>query len=192
MKKKLNEIFDQAKPQELDQFSNELDAPKLSLQVLASVKDKVYVKTKLKKEKKNYKSMWLRFGAIAACFVLIISAIIVAPMLKEDTLDIEPYFPTGEAWRPIIDSNVQDVILSADKVGGVFDVKIDSISTNQYTKIYASDPKYLNLIPLPIAEYLPIYSSRNYTPSKNNLQNFINEYIDAATTFLNKLCTFFI
>ena len=38
MKKKLNEIFDEAKPKELDQFSDELNAPELPDEVLASVK----------------------------------------------------------------------------------------------------------------------------------------------------------
>ena len=45
MKKKLNEIFDEAKPQELDQFSDELMAHELSEEVLASVNGKVYSKT---------------------------------------------------------------------------------------------------------------------------------------------------
>ena len=36
MKKKLNEIFDEAKPQEIDQFSDELNAPELPDEVLAS------------------------------------------------------------------------------------------------------------------------------------------------------------
>ena len=88
MKKKLNEIFDEAKPQELDQLSDELNAPELPEEVLASVKGKVYAKTNLKKETKTTKSVWLRFGAIAACFLLIVSAVIVVPMLRED----EPSF----------------------------------------------------------------------------------------------------
>ena len=47
MKKKINEIFDEAKATELDQFSNELTAHELSDKVLASIKRKVYTKTKL-------------------------------------------------------------------------------------------------------------------------------------------------
>lgn len=90
MKKKLNEIFDEAKPEELDQFSDELKAPELSPEVLASVKGKVYAKTKLKKEKKNNKNVWLRFGAIAACFLLIVSVIIAVPMLREGDPGVIP------------------------------------------------------------------------------------------------------
>lgn len=183
MKKKLNEIFDEAKPQELDQFSDELKAPELSPEVLASVKGKVYTKTNLKKEKKTAKSVWLRFGTIAACFVLILSAVIVVPMLREDH-GVEPYTSDKEPFSSTINPNVNDIILSADKVGSVFEVMKNG-GTNQYTKIYAPDSKYLNLIPLPNAEYLPIYSSKKDTPSKESMQNFINEYVDAATTFFN-------
>ena len=53
MKKKLHEIFDDAKPNELDRFSDELNAPELTDWMLASIKEKVYTKTKIKKEKKN-------------------------------------------------------------------------------------------------------------------------------------------
>ena len=90
MKKKLNEIFDEAKPQELDQFSEELNTPELSDEVLAFVKGKVYAKTKLKKDNKPSKSVWLRFGAIAACFLLIVSVILVVRMLREDDPGVIP------------------------------------------------------------------------------------------------------
>ena len=99
MKKKLNEIFDEAKPQEFDQFSDELNAPELPNEVLASVKGKVYAKTKLKKDNKPSKSVWLRFGAIAACFLLIVSAVIVVPMLREDDPGVIP----DRGQRMIID-----------------------------------------------------------------------------------------
>lgn len=63
MKKKLNEIFDEAKPQEFDQFSDELNAPELPDEVLASVKGKVYAKTKLKKDNKPSKGNQKLFRA---------------------------------------------------------------------------------------------------------------------------------
>lgn len=92
MKKKLNEIFDEAKPQELNQFSDELNAPELPNEVLASVKGKVYAKTNLKKEEKNDHSIWMRFGAIAVCLLLILSAAIVALMPREGKHN-EPNIP---------------------------------------------------------------------------------------------------
>ena len=45
-------------------------------------------KDRLRQKNKKPKSIWLRFGAIAACFLLIVSAVIVVPMLRED----EPSF----------------------------------------------------------------------------------------------------
>lgn len=83
MKKKLYEIFDEANPEELDLFSDELNAPQLSDDVLASVKNKVYFRTDLKKGRKNIKGIWLHFGAIAACFALIVSAAISVPILRD-------------------------------------------------------------------------------------------------------------
>ena len=41
-------------------------------------------KERLRQKNKKAKGVWLRFGAIAACFLLIVSAIIVVPMLRED------------------------------------------------------------------------------------------------------------
>lgn len=86
MKKKLNEIFDKATPEELDQFSDELNSPTLTDEVLISIKDKAFAKTKLRYNNKSPKTVWFRFGAIAACFALIVSAIIVVPRLIEDTM----------------------------------------------------------------------------------------------------------
>ena len=139
-------------------------------------------KEKLREKNKKHKSIWLRFGAIAVGFVLILGAVIVVPMLR-DIPGVIPYKPNEEPWSPIITPNVSNVVLSADEVNSVFDVMQDNAATNQYTKIYTSDPKYLNLSPLPIAEYLPVYSARDFTMSKVDLQDFINEYIDEVSTF---------
>jgi len=47
----------------------------------------VSMDNKLQKQanKSKSKGVWLRFGAIAACFLLIVSAVIVVPMLREDS-----------------------------------------------------------------------------------------------------------
>lgn len=47
MEKKLYELFDEATPSELDQFAEELQASELEYAALSSIKNKVYVKTKL-------------------------------------------------------------------------------------------------------------------------------------------------
>ena len=51
-----------------------------------------YVEQKESLRQKSKKSMgvWLRFGAIAACFTLILSAVIVVPMLREDDPGVIP------------------------------------------------------------------------------------------------------
>lgn len=53
---------------------------------------------------KKTKGIWLRLGAVAACFALIISAIIVVPMLREDDPGIIPY-PDNRPGKPTV--NVQ-------------------------------------------------------------------------------------
>jgi len=84
MKKTLNHIFDEANAGEIDHLVKQNAAPEVSAATLSSIKDKVYAKTNLKKEKKATKNEWLRFGAIAACLVLIVSVVIVVQMLRED------------------------------------------------------------------------------------------------------------
>ena len=147
MKKTLNHIFDEANAGEIENLVKQNAAPEVPVDTLSSIKDKVYAKTNLKKERKPNKSVWLRFGAIAACFLLIVSAVIVVPMLREDNPGVEPYIPNGEPWIPTINSNVRDIVLSADDVGNVFDAVMDSNGTNQYTKIYTSLPEYLGITP---------------------------------------------
>ena len=47
-------------------------------------------KDRLRQKNKKPKGVWLRFGAIAACFLLIVSAVIVVPMLREDDPGVIP------------------------------------------------------------------------------------------------------
>ena len=127
------------------------------------------------------KKTWLRVGIVAACFLILVSAALTVPMPQKDPY-MDPYFPSGDAWVPIIDSNVKDTILRADEVGNALR-NTDSFGTNQYTKVYAPSPEYLGLIPLPNAEYLPIYSINQSTPSESELDSFVQNYLDAATSF---------
>ena len=126
MKKKLNEIFDEAKPQEIDQFSDELNAPELPDEVLASVKGKVYAKTKLKKENKTSKSVWLRFGAIAACFLLIVSVILAVPMLREDDPGVIP--GPGTTDNPGVDTPPNSTT-NNDNPGNIRPLHWDDVSS---------------------------------------------------------------
>lgn len=56
-------------------------------------------KDRLRQKNKNPKGIWLRFGAIAACFVLIVSIVIVMPMYREDDSGV---VTTGDNNRPNI------------------------------------------------------------------------------------------
>ena len=47
-------------------------------------------KERLRQKNKKPKSVWLRFGAIAACFLLIVSVILAVPMLREDDPGVIP------------------------------------------------------------------------------------------------------
>ena len=57
-----------------------------------------------KLQKKAYKpkskGIWLRFGAIAACFLLIVSAVLVVPMLYDDDPDVIP--GPGTTDNPVV------------------------------------------------------------------------------------------
>ncbi len=138
-------------------------------------------KLQKKANKSKSKTIWLRFGAIAACFALIVSAMIVIPRIKGDG-PVESYIPNDGTW-PVISSNVKEVVLSADEVSKVFALEDRLGMTSRYIKIYTKSPQYLDIIPLPSAEYLPIYAIGKSTPSKDQLDRFINKYLDSATDF---------
>ncbi|MBE7093010.1 MAG: hypothetical protein E7365_07540 [Clostridiales bacterium] len=90
MKKTLNHIFDEANANEIENFVKQNAAPEVSADTLSSIKDKVYAKTNLKNERKPNKNIWIRFGAIAACLLLIVSAVIVVPIINPPNPIINP------------------------------------------------------------------------------------------------------
>lgn len=90
MKKNLNDILDEMTPEELDKLSAELKVEQLPDEVVSSVKEKVYAKTnienvaKTKRDSRAPRALWIRVGALAACFALIVGAIALLPTLRED------------------------------------------------------------------------------------------------------------
>ena len=90
MKKNLNEIFDGVTPEELDKLSVELNAEKLPDEVTSSIKEKTYAKAdikaaaKVKRGSRVPSAVWIRVGALAACFALIVGAIVLLPSLRAD------------------------------------------------------------------------------------------------------------
>ena len=118
-----------------------------------------YVEQKDTLRQKNKKpiSIWLRFGAIAACFVLIVGTIIVVPNL--------PDVPTWNTAQ-----------YSAEEIANLFDaMKLDGVATNAYTKIYVPNSKYLYINDVTNDEHLNVYQYVNKTNelSEAELQSFI-------------------
>lgn len=95
MKKELHELFDEATSEELDLFAEELETTALSEAVLASIKEKVYAKTK----PKNAKPIWLRFCIIAACFCLIVSGFVLASIPGKTEPETLPEVATEDDSR---------------------------------------------------------------------------------------------
>ena len=87
MKKKLNEIFDEISPSELEPFGENLSAPKLEDNELATIKNKVYAKLEIngtKKIKRSSARLWLRVGIIAACMAVAIVSLFLMLILKDN------------------------------------------------------------------------------------------------------------
>ena len=90
MKKTISNIFDEANASEIDDLVCRNDARKISADTLSSVKSKVYAKTNIGQTEKISFFRLRSYVAVAACLILIISAILFVPMLKNDSSDIIP------------------------------------------------------------------------------------------------------
>ncbi len=122
-------------------------------------------KERLRQKNKKTKSVWLRFGAIAACFLLVIAV----PMLQKANLPDVPTWDTAQ--------------YSAEDIAKLFDsMKYDGVATNAYTKIYVPDSKYLYIGNMTDDEYLKLYQHTQTDKELNEVE--LNAFIDA---FLPKL-----
>ncbi len=131
---------------------------------------------------KKTRNLRQRIWYMAACFAIIITAI-VATLFNRDQAYIEPYLPQGDPWSPVIDSSVENSVLNVDEIADIFDLKYDG--TNQYIQVYVASPEYLYLLPLPEAEYLPIFSRKKETVTKSNVKEFIDKYSNSVAHFFN-------
>ena len=131
-------------------------------------------KLQKKANKPKTKGIWLRFGAIAACFVLIVSAVIVVPMLQKDNLPDVPTWDTAQ--------------YSAEDIAKLFDsMKLYDASTNAYTKIYVPDSKYLYIGNMTNDEYLKLYRHTRIDKELNEaeLRTFIDAFLPELAESLN-------
>ena len=88
MKKTLNNVFNEASATELEVLVNQNATFDVSADTLSSIKNKVYAKTGIiqKKAKNSFTLRWQSYVAVAACFALIIGAIIAIPMLRDNEI----------------------------------------------------------------------------------------------------------
>ncbi len=126
-------------------------------------------KERLRQKKQKTKGIWLRFGAIAACFVLVLSAVIAIPMLQKANLPDVPTWDTAQ--------------YSAEDIAKLFDsMRYYGVATNAYTKIYVPDSKYLYIGNMTDDEYLKLYQRTQIDKELNEVE--LKTFIDA---FLPKL-----
>ena len=116
-------------------------------------------KERLRQKNKKAKGVWLRFGAIAACFALIISAVIVVPMLRDS--DDNPIINPPNNDVPSIST-----IISGNKITGKQELIYgDPSSVSEGEASILAPGFYINtVIQANVIEVLPDYY---YTPDLN-------------------------
>ena len=125
-----------------------------------------YVEQKEKYIARNKrKRMWLKIGAMAASFVLIVTAIINPTrfIVMYDAYDMASLFHTTR------------VALGS------------SGATNAYTTKWTPDPQYLYIDPLPESNYLDIYKycGSKKTLNKKEFSNFFDSIVPRFAKYLN-------
>lgn len=116
--------------------------------------------------KKKRKAVLVRMISAAACFALILSAIIVVPMLTRD--DIPDEIPVWD-----------DAKYSAEDIAELFDRKYEAVATSAYVKRYVPDPKYLYIDEMPSEEYLNVYqfNLQKCPLNKREFKDFIDSFL---------------
>ncbi len=114
------------------------------------------------KRNASKRSIWVRVGALAACFALIASIILSV---------ISNVVPTWNTAH-----------YSASDIAKLFSPTLNEVPTNKYKKVYVSDEKYLYIDKIPDSEYLPIYK---YTVQTKKLNE--KEYKEFADSILPRL-----
>lgn len=163
------------KKQEWSEGLNHLDP--------ALVEEYVLQKESLKK-KSEKKKKWRPIASVAACFALIISAVIAIPMLAK-TVPIGQYSsddPSQEQSEislpdiPVWD----DANYTAEEIASLFDgMNYDGVATNAYTKVYVPEGKYLSLNPLTDQKDLPLYRMNNlqFEEDEEAFREFLDEIL---------------
>ncbi len=114
------------------------------------------------KRKSSKRSIWVRVGALAACFALIASVILSV---------VSNIIPTWNTAH-----------YSASDVAKLFPPALSAVPTNAYKKVYVSDEKYLYIDKIPDSRYLPIFKYSIQTKKVNE-----KEYKEFSGSVLPKL-----
>ncbi len=124
---------------------------------------------KLQKKRARRKVLWLRFGAIAASFGLIVSVCLA-------------FLIVYLGKTPIYD----EAHFTAEEVADVF--PITDGETNRYTEVYCPSDRSLDIAPLPTEEYLPVYHLEQQTKrlSGYEFQSFANGILPSLTAALGE------
>lgn len=144
-----------------------------------------YVKQKDKIiKKKKQRRILLRIASLAACIAVIVSAIIVVPMFKED--DLSDDLPPQKEDLPPHKNELPEVPIwdnaqySAEEIAGTFNsMKYDGIATNAYTKVYVPSSEYLHIDEMPDDEYFNLYQYADNKPKldEEELKSFIDAFL---------------
>jgi len=195
MKKNLNEIFDEVKPDELELFSDELIASEMPLEMLSSIKNKVYDKIERKRERKDVRRILIRFGAMAACFILIASATIAIRLFQGEGPGVTPPVVTTQTDKPQIPNRTDDAVDSLDILnyyGGILSIKKEQADINPFmitTSAAYAKADFLNFTLSVSAreaekQYYDIEQIQEYTITESI---YFKIKVDASCSFLYQL-----
>ena len=116
------------------------------LEVIGETQDEYILDAKAPHRK--HAPMWIKWVAAAACLCLILGTVLFPPAIL---------YPNAA--------------YSAQDIADLFFGALDNGYTNAYTKVYVPSNEFLQLNPIPDAEFLPIYRYNNrFTISSSRIQ----------------------
>ena len=162
-------------------------------------------KDRLRQKNKKSKGVWLRFGAIAACFLLIVSAMIGVPMLNgnppaglvsQDSTSslVPPQDSISQVDTPSIDTPPvdtypvipppdipawEDAKYSADDIAELLRESTYGVATNAYKEVYVPDSADLKIDEITAVEYYDLYQyvGKEKDLDEAEFQGFIDSFL---------------
>ena len=125
------------------------------------------------RQKRKVRKVWLRLSAVAACFAVIVGAILAVPVLRVIT---RPAVPTWD-----------NPPYTAEEISELFSMKyLDGVATNAYTKVHVPDDKFLYIGELSEDEYIPLYRyAKDQTKlSEADFRDFVDAILPALADSL--------